>query len=90
MRTLKINHTPGIKVNPYQKQATKVEQAQKANYKDKIEISSEALNLQKLGNVETARQEKVEALKKEVQSGEYAINPGKIAEKMYSYWDEMK
>lgn len=87
---MKINHIPGLKVNPYNKQAGKMEQTQKSTSKDKIEISSEAMKLQKLGNLEAARQEKVDAIKKEVQSGQYEVNAKKVAEKMYSFWDEMK
>lgn len=86
---MKINHVRNVNLNPYNKQVGKMEQTQKTSSKDKIEISSEALNLQKLGNIELERQEKVDAIKKEVQSGNYELNSKKIAEKMYSYWDDM-
>lgn len=87
---MKINNLQGMNINPYKKQAEKYEQIQSSNRKDKIEISSEAKQLQKLGTFEAERKEKVEAIKKQVESGNYEINPRKIAEKMYSFWDEMK
>lgn len=87
---MKINHLNRSYLNPYNKQIEKMDQAQKAGKKDKIEISSEALELQKIGSFELERQEKVEAIKKEVQSGQYNLDPKSIANKMYSYWDDLK
>ncbi|MGG0720062.1 flagellar biosynthesis anti-sigma factor FlgM [Robertmurraya massiliosenegalensis] len=84
---MKINPLRSINVNPYNKQAEKIEPTQKAKGKDKVEISTEAMKLQKLGNIELERQEKVDAIKKEVQSGNYEVNAKVIAEKMYSFWD---
>lgn len=84
---MKINPFKGIQNNPYQNNINKLEKGQKVNKKDKIEISNEALQLQKLGSIELERQEKVDAIKKEIQSGNYQINTRKIAEKMYSFWD---
>lgn len=89
-KKMKINHLRNVNVNPYNKQVEKLEQTQKAKSKDKIEISSEAIKLQKIGNIELERQEKVDALKREVQSGQYELNAKKVAEKMYSYWDDLK
>lgn len=90
MKELKINHIGRLNINPYNKQVGKLEQVQKADKKDKIEISSEAINLQKIGNVEVERQEKIEAIKKDVQSGQYEVNAKEVAKKMYSFWDDMK
>lgn len=87
---MKINHIGRLNINPYNKQAGKMDQVQKAGKKDKIEISPEAKNLQKIGNIELERQEKIEAIKKEIQSGQYEINTKEIAKKMYSFWDDMK
>lgn len=87
---MKINHFGRINMNPYNKQQEKIEQIQKSDRKDKIEISSEAKELQKIGSIEVERQEKVNAIKKEVQSGRYELNAREIAEKMYSFWDDMK
>lgn len=86
---MKINNIGRLNVNPYQ-QVGKMEQVQKTNKKDKIEISSEAMNLQKIGNIELQRQEKIDSIKKNIQSGQYEVNPKEIAKKMYSFWDDMK
>lgn len=86
---MKINNIGRLNVNPYQ-QVGKMEQVQKTNKKDKIEISSEAMNLQKIGNIELQRQEKIDSIKKDIQSGQYEVNPKEIAKKMYSFWDDMK
>lgn len=86
---MKINNVGRLNVNPYQ-QVGKMEQVQKTNKKDKIEISTEAMNLQKIGNIELERQEKIDALKKDVQSGQYEVNAKQVANKMYSFWNDMK
>ncbi|WP_102344862.1 flagellar biosynthesis anti-sigma factor FlgM [Bacillus sp. Marseille-P3661] len=83
---MKINNIGSIH-NPYMKQIEKMEKAQKAAAKDKIEISSEAMELQKGSRIETERQEKVAALKAKIQSGEYQVNPREVAKKMYEFWN---
>lgn len=62
-------------------------QVQSTSKRDKLEISSEALELQKGNPLELERQQKVEQLKAQVQSGEYEINPREVAKKMYDFWD---
>ncbi len=84
---MKINNIGRVNVNPYNKQMEKMEKAQNVSKRDKIEISSEALELQKGGPLEIERQEKVEKLKEKVQSGEYEIKPREIAKKMYDFWN---
>ena len=74
-------------MNPYNKQMEKMDQVQKPSKKDKLEISSEALELQKENSFEIERQEKVEQLKEKVQSGEYEVNPREVAKKMYEFWN---
>lgn len=86
---MKINHL-GFNVNPYNKQSGKIERTEKTNKNDKIEISSEAIHMQKIGSIESERTEKVEKIKNQVESGQYELNARKIAEKMYSFWNEMK
>lgn len=54
--------------------------------KDKLEISSEAMEYQhamkKLENVEDIRMEKVEKIKKQIEAGTYKIDGNKIAAKI--------
>lgn len=64
-----------------------MEKTQNVAKKDKIEISSEALVLQKGNSVEAARQEKVQQLQQKVQSGEYQVNAKETARKLYDFWN---
>ncbi|GLB60195.1 flagellar biosynthesis anti-sigma factor FlgM [Cytobacillus sp. NCCP-133] len=85
---MKINNIGRTNMNPYNKQMDKMEKAQNVTKRDKIEISSEALNLQKGNPLEMERQQKVEKLKEEVQSGKYEINAKEVAKKMYEFWNK--
>lgn len=79
-----------MNVNPYNKQMDKVDKLQGTKKQDKIEISTEALELQKGSQFEIERQEKVAELKSKIESGEYKVNPEEVARNMYSYWDDLK
>ena len=68
----------------------KQDQLQTSKKKDKLEISPEALELQKGDQLEIQRQERVNELKNKVQSGQYKVNPEEVAHKMYSFWDDLK
>ena len=89
---MKINNFRPVNMNPYNKQLDKVGklQAQSANQKDKIEISKEALEMQITSQYEVERQQKLDELKNKIESGEYKVNPQELAQKMYSYWDNLK
>ncbi|ARK32100.1 flagellar biosynthesis anti-sigma factor FlgM [Halalkalibacter krulwichiae] len=85
---MKINPYNSIPQNPYRKQIEKTEKAATTEAKrDKVEISSEALSMQQVTKVEKERQEKVEALKKQIASGEYKVDSKAIANKLYDYWN---
>jgi negative regulator of flagellin synthesis FlgM len=84
---VKINNIRPMNVNPYNKQQDKIDKVQTPKQKDKIEISSEALQLQQGSRLEIERQERVAELKNKVESGEYQVNPQEVARKMYSYWN---
>jgi negative regulator of flagellin synthesis FlgM len=79
-----------MNVNPYNKQQEKVEKLQTTKQRDQIEISAEALELQKGDQFEIERQQKVAEIKNKVDSGEYQINPKEVAHKLYSFWDDLK
>ena len=87
---MKINNFRPVNINPYNKQMEKQDQLQSSKKKDKIEISSEALELQRGNQLEMDRQERVNELKRKVQSGEYKVNPEEVAHKMYSFWYDLK
>lgn len=89
---MKINNFRPVNMNPYNKQLDKAGklQAHAANQKDKIEISKEALEMQITSQYEVERQQRVDELKNKIESGEYKVNPQELAQKMYSYWDNLK
>ncbi|WP_077214815.1 flagellar biosynthesis anti-sigma factor FlgM [Bacillus dakarensis] len=84
---MKINHIGRMNINPYNKQMEKVDKLQSEPKRDKLEISSEAIELQKGNSLELEREEKVEKLRDKIQSGEYEINPKEVAKKMYEFWN---
>ncbi|MCQ6277132.1 flagellar biosynthesis anti-sigma factor FlgM [Bacillus sp. V3B] len=84
---MKINNIRPMNVNPYNKQQDKIDKLETAKQRDKIEISSEALQLQKGNQLEIDRKERVAELKNKIESGEYQVNPQEVARKMYSFWD---
>lgn len=84
---MKINNMGSINTNPYRKQIEKTERLQNSANTDKIQISTEAMELQKGSRIETERQAKVEELKNKVESGEYQVNPREVAKKMYEFWN---
>ncbi|MFE8701666.1 flagellar biosynthesis anti-sigma factor FlgM [Cytobacillus sp. FJAT-54145] len=84
---MKINNIGRMSVNPYKKQAEKVDKLEIQLKKDQIQISDEALQLQKIGNVDKARQQKVEELQDKVSSGQYEVDSKKVAQKLYDFWN---
>ncbi|PKR77981.1 flagellar biosynthesis anti-sigma factor FlgM [Halalkalibacillus sediminis] len=88
---MKINPLKNTTFNPYQKQIQKSEDI-KTNVQqpDKLEISSQAKELQKGNEIEKARQEKVEDLKQQVQDGKYNVDSQKTAEKMVDFWSNRR
>ncbi|PIC94812.1 flagellar biosynthesis anti-sigma factor FlgM [Sporosarcina sp. P26b] len=78
-------------VNPYRSQQMKVDQTkQVAQVKtDKLEISSEAKKLSAASPIESARQQRVQELKAQVQSGDYQVDASKLASNMLSYFNKL-
>ncbi|WP_017756450.1 flagellar biosynthesis anti-sigma factor FlgM [Calidifontibacillus oryziterrae] len=84
---MKINNIGSINTNPYKKQIEKAEKLQRTAHTDKIQISTEAMELQKGSRIEAERQAKIDELKNKIQSGDYQVNPKEIAKKMYEFWN---
>ncbi|WP_153732408.1 flagellar biosynthesis anti-sigma factor FlgM [Sporosarcina obsidiansis] len=82
-------NTPAV--NPYRNQQMKVDQAKQSNpFKtDKLEISSEAKKLSATTPIETERQQRVQQLKSQVQSGDYQVDAKKLASNMLSYFNKL-
>jgi negative regulator of flagellin synthesis FlgM len=85
MKINKINIPP---VNPYRTNQLKVEQAkEQAKFKtDKLEISSEAKQLSETSPITTQRNERVQQLKAQIESGNYKVEPEKLAANLIKYY----
>ncbi|WP_312109697.1 flagellar biosynthesis anti-sigma factor FlgM [Brevibacillus reuszeri] len=59
--------------------------------KDKVDISTEALEMQRQVEDPNSpqRREKVDQLKKQVEEGSYRVSSEKIAEKLLSFWKKL-
>ncbi|WP_017726236.1 flagellar biosynthesis anti-sigma factor FlgM [Halalkalibacterium ligniniphilum] len=85
---MKINPFQSVQSNPYRKQVEKQEQVGKTSQKrDRLEISEEAKIMQQGNHLELERAEKVEAIKRQVEAGEYKVNPKAVANKLYDFWN---
>lgn len=85
---MRINRFGPSGVNPYKQQMNKLDAIDKPNNKktDKVEISSEAKELQNMTSIEKERQMKVEELRAKVENGTYQIQPQEIAKSLVNYY----
>ncbi|MCG7344350.1 flagellar biosynthesis anti-sigma factor FlgM [Sporosarcina sp. ACRSL] len=85
MKISKIN-IPAI--NPYRTNQLKAEQVkEQAKIKtDKLEISSEAKKLSETSPITTERNERVQQLKAQIESGNYKIEYEKLAANLIKYY----
>ncbi|NLX63042.1 MAG: flagellar biosynthesis anti-sigma factor FlgM [Tissierellia bacterium] len=83
---MKINKTNNILGIFFNRNTNKVDKSRNSNKKDKLEVSDKAKDfqvaLEKFKSLPDIRKEKVERLKKEVQSGTYKVEGRRIAEKI--------
>lgn len=84
---MKINGSNRMNgMNPYQKlNHPATEKTNKTSFgKDEVKISPEALELMNMKKAENAeRNDRIQKLKEQVQSGTYRVDSQKLAEKMY-------
>ncbi|QED49608.1 flagellar biosynthesis anti-sigma factor FlgM [Cytobacillus dafuensis] len=85
---MKINNFGASGVNPYKRQMNKLDQVDKLANKaaDKVEISTEAKEMQHVTQIENERQAKVEELKIQVENGTYKVNPKEVARGIYQFY----
>ena len=85
---MKINNIGSMGVNPYKKSIDKnIATPSKAQSReDKVEISSKAIDLQQSNDLVKARQEKVQAIKTQVENGTYTIDPQAIAKGLVEFY----
>ncbi|CEH30607.1 hypothetical protein AM501_15280 [Aneurinibacillus migulanus] len=68
-------------INPYRQQEMKQDETKaKGKGRDQLEISNEALELQRTQETEAERNERIAELKKQVQEGTYHVDAKVIAE----------
>jgi len=84
---MKINNIGSMGVNPYKRNLEKNTAVHKSQTKeDKVEISSKAIDLQASNEMTKARQEKVQAIKTQLESGNYTIDPKAIAKGLLNFY----
>jgi negative regulator of flagellin synthesis FlgM len=85
---MRINHFNSIQNNPYKKQTQDVKQetVQSAYKKDEIQISDEAKKLLSSSKFEQERADKVNEIKRQVESGNYQVNTSKVAKSILDFW----
>ncbi|RXJ02288.1 flagellar biosynthesis anti-sigma factor FlgM [Anaerobacillus alkaliphilus] len=85
---MKINPYSQIQ-NVYRKQVGKQQpKADVSQKRDQLQISNEAKIMQQETRISTERKERIEALKAQVNAGEYKVNAEDVARKFYDYWNE--
>lgn len=83
---MRINPMNGVQ-NIYRRQLEKYEKTLETKLKrDKIEISTEAKQLQQTNQMEKARQEKINHIKEQIESGNYKVDAKEVARKFYEFW----
>jgi len=85
---MKINNIGSIGVNPYKRNQEKSDLANQKSQvqKDKVEISTEAIDLQQSNEVAKAREEKVQTIKAQLENGTYTIDPKEIAKGLLNFY----
>jgi negative regulator of flagellin synthesis FlgM len=85
---MRINHFNSIQNNPYKKQTQdlKQETVQSAYKKDEIQISDEAKKLLSSSKIEQERADKVNEIKRQVESGNYQADASKVAKSILEFW----
>ena len=87
---MKINPFGTQGINPYKRQMNKIDQANQvvSKSKDKVEISSTALEMQQVSQVSDARQARVEELKRQVENGTYHVDIKETAQSIINFYSQ--
>ena len=87
---MNIDKTTGSSfIQSYQKQmqVSPVGKTRAIQKEDQLQISPQAKEMfEKKIEIDVARQEKINALKAQVQSGDYQVNSEKAADSFYQFW----
>jgi negative regulator of flagellin synthesis FlgM len=82
----KVNSSSFIQSYQKQMQVSKTEKTRPIQPEDELQISNQAKEMYGKNVKEVERQEKINALKAQVQSGEYQVNNQEVADKIFGYW----
>jgi negative regulator of flagellin synthesis FlgM len=86
---MKINSTNMNQIQYYKNHMKKIENEKPQQQKeDKVEISSQAKDLQIASQLLAEREERIQQLKKQVEDGSYKVQPTLVAEKMLQYFNK--
>ncbi|WP_191560059.1 flagellar biosynthesis anti-sigma factor FlgM [Metabacillus idriensis] len=86
---MKINHLNSANINPYKRSIEKqAETSQPAKKQDQVQISNKAKELQEQNGIVQSRQEKIAAIKQQVESGTYTIDPKAIAQSLINHYQK--
>jgi len=88
---MKINaNSTGIdRIQLYQNQINKIEKdTPKQKNADKLEISSQAKDLQLAAQLKSEREERIQQIQKQIEEGSYKVQPSLVAEKMLQYFSK--
>lgn len=86
MSQLRIHGTNRPQINAYYEQQKKMNQTKsKKGSKDQLEISKEALKLQKNAQPKEQRAAYIEKIKQQVDAGTYEVNFDKTAQKLLDF-----
>lgn len=84
---MKINPFRPVNHNPYERQVEKSAQPPSKGKLDKVEISTEAKQLQQhIPSISKEREAKIAELKQQVQAGTYTVDPKALAKKMAAFY----
>ncbi|MBS4195514.1 flagellar biosynthesis anti-sigma factor FlgM [Lederbergia citri] len=83
---MKINPFRHVDANPYKKQLNKPEKIQTTGKTDKVEISAEAKEMQKLPSIVKEREMRVAELKNQVQNGNYKLDVKEVAKSIAKFY----
>lgn len=83
---MKVTNYGPSGLNPYKRELQKADEmkVKTRKVKDQLEISQEAIELQK--RMDPLRQEKISELKAKIESGTYTVDHQQLARKMYDYF----
>ena len=84
----KVNGSSFIQSYQKQMQVTKTEKTRPIQKEDELQISSEAKEMYGKNIQAVERQEKINAIKAQIQSGEYKVDHQKVADKLFGFWFE--